>query len=178
MIEKKERAGRNRTITLSDQEKEGLSKKLIHLGDGGMGQSACKKTEGIIDKTIHSDLLTALPQLPDAFADLIIIDPPYNLTKDFNGNVFSARKNDEYEEYLATWFPAVCRKLKDGGSLYMCGDWKCTSALQRAMERELTVINRITGQRKKGRGAKSNGKNGMEDIWFAVKNPDNYYFNV
>ena len=39
-------------------------------------------------------------------------------------------------------------------------------------------MNRITWQREKGRGAKSNWKNGMEDIWFAVKNPDDYYFDV
>ena len=60
----------------------------------------------------------------------------------------------------------------------MCGDWKCTSSLQRAIEKELTIINRITWQREKGRGAKSNWKNGMEDIWFAVKNPNDYYFDV
>lgn len=39
-------------------------------------------------------------------------------------------------------------------------------------------MNRITWQREKGRGAKSNWKNSMEDIWFAVKNPNDYYFNV
>ncbi len=39
-------------------------------------------------------------------------------------------------------------------------------------------MNRITWQREKGRGAKSNWKNSMEDIWFAVKNPDSYYFDV
>ena len=39
-------------------------------------------------------------------------------------------------------------------------------------------MNRITWQREKGRGAKHNWRNGMEDIWFAVKNPDDYYFNV
>ena len=91
---------------------------------------------------------------------------------------FNSRSNDGYDEYLATWFPEVCKKLKPNGSLYMCGDWKCTSSLQRAIEKELTIINRITWQREKGRGAKSNWKNGMEDIWFAVKNPDDYYFNV
>ena len=72
----------------------------------------------------------------------------------------------------------VCKKLKANGSLYMCGDWKCTASLQNAIEKQLTVLNRITWQREKGRGAKNNWKNGMEDIWFAVKNPDDYYFNV
>ena len=116
--------------------------------------------------------------VPEGFADLIIIDPPYNLSKNFNGMKFASRSQEGYDEYLATWFPAVCKKLKSNGSLYICGDWKCTSSLQRAVERELTVLNRITWQREKGRGAKSNWKNGMEDIWFAVKNPADYYFDV
>jgi site-specific DNA-methyltransferase (adenine-specific) len=60
----------------------------------------------------------------------------------------------------------------------MCGDWKCTSSMQRVISEKLTVLNRITWQREKGRGSKSNWKNGMEDIWFAVKNPKDYYFDV
>ena len=100
------------------------------------------------------------------------------MNKNFNGLKFSASKDEDYDAYLDSWLPLVCRKLKDNGSLYLCGDWKCTSSLQRALEKNLTVINRITWQREKGRGAKSNWKNGMEDIWFAVKNPSDYYFNV
>nr|MCR5606719.1 site-specific DNA-methyltransferase [Treponema sp.] len=119
-----------------------------------------------------------LKYIPDNFADLIIIDPPYNLTKNFNGFHFNSMKDENYDEYLATWFPLVCKKLKKTGSLYMCGDWKCTSSLQRAIEKELTVLNRITWQREKGRGSKNNWKNGMEDIWYAVKDPKNYYFNL
>lgn len=48
----------------------------------------------------------------------------------------------------------------------------------KVISEELTVINRITWQREKGRGAKTNWKNAMEDIWFAVKDKDNYYFDV
>lgn len=83
-----------------------------------------------------------------------------------------------YEEYLRAWFKRVCDKLKPDGSLYMCGDWKCSSSQQKVISEELTVINRITWQREKGRGAKTNWKNAMEDIWFAVKDKDNYYFDV
>ena len=46
------------------------------------------------------------------------------------------------------------------------------------MEKHLVILNRITWQREKGRGATSNWKNSMEDIWFAVKNPKDYYFDV
>ncbi len=163
------RAERNRTIVLTQQEKKDLEKKLIKID----GQMLPYKNQ-----IICADILNALPLLPDSFADLIIIDPPYNLTKNFNGTTFSARTDLAYEEYLEQWFPLICKKLKQNGSLYMCGDWKCTAALQRVIQKELVIMNRITWQREKGRGAKANWKNGMEDIWFAVKNPDDYYFNV
>ncbi len=167
------RAGRNRTLVLTDEDKTKLREKLITDKTNLLSH----KFE-YLDKTINADLLTVLPLLPDEFADLIIIDPPYNLTKNFGGKVFNERKDSAYEEYLETWFSSVCKKLKSNGSLYLCGDWKCTAALQRVMEKELTVLNRITWQREKGRGAKANWKNGMEDIWFGVKDPDSYYFNL
>lgn len=170
-MEKKERAANNRTLTLEPEEIEDLKSRLL------TELNISAKTD-IVNRTLNGDILKMLEFVPDRFADLIIIDPPYNLSKNFNGMKFASRSQEGYDEYLATWFPAVCKKLKSNGSLYICGDWKCTSSLQRAVERELTVLNRITWQREKGRGAKSNWKNGMEDIWFAVKNPDDYYFDV
>lgn len=176
----KEKAPRNQTLTLAEEEIPILKKELLKIEDFSdpLEPHPCIPLEKILDKTINGDLLKVLPFLPDEFADLIIIDPPYNLTKNFGGKVFNARSEEAYDEYLATWFPLVCKKLKKNGSLYICGDWKCTSSLQRAVQKELTVLNRITWQREKGRGAKSNWKNSMEDIWFAVKNPDDYYFDV
>lgn len=186
---KKERADRNRTLYLDETEIPELRKNLITANELEEIKSTFDNkiitdnnkiitANHFLNRTINDDILHALSFLPDGFANLIIIDPPYNLTKNFNGNTFSARSDSSYDEYLATWFPEVCKKLAPNGSLYICGDWKCTSSLQRAVEKELTVMNRITWQREKGRGAKSNWKNGMEDIWFAVKNPDDYYFNV
>lgn len=176
----KVRAGRNRTITLSQEEIPELKKQILtfeqlqRLADSSDSKIEFKSIE---NKTLNCDLLEALKFLPDEFADLIIIDPPYNLTKNFNGTKFNARSDESYDKYLATWFPEVCRKLKPSGSLYICGDWKCTSSLQRAVEKELTILNRITWQREKGRGAAANWKNGMEDIWFATVS-DDYTFNL
>ena len=169
MLEK-ERAGRNRTVTLNDSEIENLKKRLVKLEN--------IKETGILNKTLNGDLFSMIDYVPDEFADLIIIDPPYNLTKDFNGFKFKSRSQEKFDDYLESWFPKVCKKLKKNGSLYMCGDWRCTSSLQRVIEKELTILNRITWQREKGRGAKNNWKNGMEDIWFAVKNENDYYFDV
>ena len=170
-MKNKERAKNNRTLTLSIEEIESLKCKLAT-------EETLKENPDVLNKTLNGDVLKMLEFVPDNFADLIIIDPPYNLTKNFNGFKFNSRSDESFDEYLATWFPQVCKKLKPNGSLYMCGDWKCTSSLQRAIEKELSILNRITWQREKGRGAKSNWKNGMEDIWFAVKNPKDYYFDV
>lgn len=175
---KKERAGRNRTLYLEDFEIPAFKKKLITAEELSQADKSFFAERQFVNHTINDDIIHALSVLPDGFANLIIIDPPYNLTKNFNGTTFSARSDDSYDEYLATWFPQVCKKLTPNGSLYICGDWKCTSSLQRAVQKELTILNRITWQREKGRGAKSNWKNGMEDIWFAVKNEDDYYFDV
>ena len=169
-IVSKERAGRNRTVTLQPDEVDFLKSQIITPDK--------IDSQNLVNQTINGDLLSVIDFIPDEFADLIIIDPPYNLTKNFNGLHFNSRTESKYDDYLASWFPKVCRKLKSNGSLYICGDWKCTSSLQRAVENELTILNRITWQREKGRGAKTNWKNGMEDIWFAVKNPNDYYFDV
>ncbi len=165
------KAPRNRTLTISKNEIAELRQGLLDGANLHVGMD-------FINKTIHGDLFDVIKFIPDSFADIIIIDPPYNLSKNFNGTVFHEMSQERYVKYLESWFSQVCNKLKPTGSLYMCGDWKCTSALQQVIEKQLTIINRITWQREKGRGAKGNWKNSMEDIWFAVKNPKNYYFNV
>ena len=169
----KEKAPRNRTLALTQEEYDFFLKKLANFKDNNRIEVG-----EIINKTIHNDLFAVIDLLPKQFADLIIIDPPYNLTKDFNGFTFKSSSQNEYLDYLRSWFPKIVSLLKPTGSLYLCGDWKCTAALHQVMEENLTVLNRITWQREKGRGALSNWKNGMEDIWFGVKDAKNYYFNV
>ena len=169
-MEKKERAKNNRTLTLPIEEIESLKSKLAT-------EETLKENPDVLNKTLNGDVLKMLEFVPDNFADLIIIDPPYNLTKNFNGFKFNSRSDESFDEYLETWFPQVCKKLKPNGSLYMCGDWKCTSSLQRAIEKELSILNRITWQREKGRGAKSNWKNSMEDIFYATVGEE-YTFNL
>ena len=167
----KNRAANNRTLTLQPDEVAALQQELLSVSDLRAGHSP-------IDHVIHADMTEALSLIADESVDLIILDPPYNLTRTFGDTTFNARKESAYEEYLRSWMHLVCCKLKSNGSLYLCGDWKCCASLQRVLSEELTILNRITWQREKGRGATNNWKNGMEDIWFAVKNPKNYYFNV
>ena len=166
----KNRAPKNRTLTLSEEEipsLEGMLSSVDKLGNAPKN-----------DMIVNADLFECLDLIPNESFELVIIDPPYNLSKSFSGLKFEAMDTPGYERYLRSWFSKVCDKLRPTGSLYMCGDWQCSSSMQRVIEERLTVVNRITWQREKGRGASRNWKNGMEDIWFAVKNREEYYFNV
>jgi site-specific DNA-methyltransferase (adenine-specific) len=167
----KKRAPRNRTITVSENESILLKKKLFY--PNGKKISPLQ----IINKTICADLFSILDLLPNEFVDLLIIDPPYNLDKNFNGFKFSKTNDEAYLDYLKSWFPKILNTLKPNGSVYICGDWKSTFCLYQIMRDNTTIRNRIIWQREKGRGAKTNWKNSTEDIWFGTKN-DEYYFNV
>jgi DNA (cytosine-5-)-methyltransferase len=167
----KVRAERNRTIVLSDVEKIELKKELHQLNE-------ISKVDEVFNKIYNQDLFEIIDYLPKHFVDLLIIDPPYNLSKDFAGFKFNYMGDKQYIEYLKSWLPKVIELLKPNGSIYICCDWKCTSAIYQVMSEYVTIKNRITWQREKGRGAKTNWKNGMEDIWYGVVNDKDYYFDV
>jgi site-specific DNA-methyltransferase (adenine-specific) len=167
----KKRAPRNRTITVSGKETALYKKKLFFPNGKKITPSQ------IQNKTICADLFSILDLLPREFADLLIIDPPYNLDKNFNGLKFSKTNDDAYLEYLKSWFPKILTVLKPNGSVYICGDWKSAFCLYQIMRDNLIIRNRIVWQREKGRGAKANWKNSCEDIWFGTKS-DEYFFNV
>ncbi len=168
----KSRAPRNRTLSLSDADRSRLRKRLL------LADRPEYFADEIINRTLLGDSLSVLPHLPSDFADLVIVDPPYNLFKNFNGSRFSQMSDADYELYLESWMGELSRILKADGSLYVCGDWKCSEAIYRSVSRRFTVLNRITWGREKGRAASRNWKNSMEDIWFAVKNPKDYFFDV
>jgi len=129
------------------------------------------------DRIVCGDALALLPRLPPRAVDLLILDPPYNMTKEFGATTFRARSQDEYEGWFESWFVHLLPILKPTASIYVCGDWRSSSALQRVLDRHVIVRNRITWEREKGRGARSNWKNASEDIWFATVTGD-YFFDV
>lgn len=168
--EPKQRAPRNKTITLSDRELADLKQRLITLPNPVAIQA-------IENKTIHQDLFEVLEHLPNRFVDLAFIDPPYNLNKAFNLTSFKEMESGQYEQWLNSWLSKLIRLLKPQASVYICGDWRSSGAIFNVAKKYFKVQNRITFEREKGRGAKSNWKNCSEDIWFCTLS-DQYYFDV
>ena len=126
---------------------------------------------------MNQNLFEILGLLPAGFADLIFLDPPYNLTKSFNGNGFKERSLNEYSRWLDSWFSCLLAALRPHGSVYICADWRCSTAVHEVAAKYLKVRNRITWEREKGRGALRNWKNCSEDIWFCT-NSEEYVFNL
>ncbi len=164
------KADRNKTIDITVEDgKEYLEKCVI------ISQKA--PLDSVIDKTLLGDMFEILKLLPENSIDLLIVDPPYNLDKNFNGRKFKKTSDEMYEEYTESWISLTIPLLKDNATIYVCCDWQSSPAVGTVLKRHFHVQNRITWQREKGRGALSNWKNGMEDIWFATKSK-NYTFNV
>ena len=158
----------NKTIDFSLEDGKQYLNKVINAEDYNGENFNC---------TICGDTFKVLKKMPDKSVDLLIVDPPYNLDKNFHGNGFKKRNLDEYALYTKEWIDAVKDKLKDTASIYVCCDWKSALVIGTVLEENFILRNRITWQREKGRGAKSNWKNSMEDIFFATVS-DTYTFNL
>lgn len=133
--------------------------------------------DALVDRVIHGDMTSLSGFLPDQFVDLLVLDPPYNVTKGFGDFRFSRMSSPEYAEWMDSWLAPLIRVLKPSASVYICGDWRSTAAIQSTAERYFTVRSRITWEREKGRGANANWKNAAEDIWFCTLS-DRYTFNL
>lgn len=142
------------------------------------GQDRLSTLADIRDQSINGDSFKIIPRFPAGFADLALIDPPYNLNKRYDGLSFRRQSDHDYQVYTQRWIDLILPKLTATASLYVFADWQTSIALAPILARNFTIKNRITWQREKGRGAKSNWKNGMEDIWFLTRQPKEYTFNV
>ncbi len=166
----KKRAPRNRTIELSQREAKTYRNNLLYLDE----KTDLNKVQ---NKIICGDAFDSLDRLPRGRFDLIFADPPYNLSKNFGAKSFRRKSLEEYEDWLDLWLKETTRILKPTASIYICGDWRSASAIQRIGTKYFKLRNRISWEREKGRGAKKNWKNASEDIWFFTVT-DDYVFNI
>ncbi len=166
----KKRAPRNRTLTIDQSEIDRLKKKLLHVSN------SISLTE-VLGKTIQQNLFDVLDYLPKKSVDLLFIDPPYNLDKSFNKLNFKQTSIEAYNQYIDSWLSKLVPLLTPNASVYICGDWRSSTSIHLVAQKYLNLVNRITWEREKGRGAKRNWKNASEDIWFFTVS-NNYTFNV
>ncbi len=166
----RERASRNQTLSCTSED-------IMRLSHDIMRVETTVTQRDIEDRVIGGDIFDVVRYFPASFVDLLILDPPYNLSKNFNGNLFRKKEKQEY----VLWFESVIELLdplmKPTATIYVCSDWKTSTLVYPILESKFSVRNRITWEREKGRGSKINWKNNTEDVWFCTKS-DRYFFDV
>lgn len=177
MSQIKEKSSRNKTINFTEEEGSEYLKKCLFADP-----SFLPSKEKLTDCIICGDTFELLPKLPEETFPLIIADPPYNLSKQYNSSKFAAKNHAEYKAYTKKWLELTLPLLTKNGSMYICVDWQSSIIVGEVLneyeeEGKIFLRNRITWEREKGRGAKANWKNCHEDIWFFTKSED-YVFNT
>lgn len=149
---------RNKTIQIAEDEIANLKANLI--------DSEPYDFKNITNKVLLGDCFDILKKMPTNFIDLLVIDPPYNLDKNYAGKAFKKTNQSDYEKWLDGWMSLLPPLLKANASIYVCCDWSCSPIVYNVASNYFRVVNRITWEREKGRGALKNWKNCSEDIWY------------
>lgn len=166
----KRRAPRNKTITLTQREEIALARHALKFAPQ-------KPLPDLENQIVWQDTFYALRYIPDNFADLMVVDPPYNLTKNFGHNVFRQTDLATYKKWLDKWLAKTVRILKPNASIYICSDWQSSLVIPQIASKYFILRNRISWEREKGRAAANNWKNCLEDIWYFTKS-DDFTFNL
>lgn len=164
------KAQRNKTITLTRNQEIELARRAVKFAPQ-------KSVPDLDNRIIWQDTFYAMRYLPDEFADLMVVDPPYNLTKNFGKNVFRQTDLTTYKKWLDRWLSKTVRLLKPNASIYICSDWQSSLVIPEVAAKYFVLRNRISWEREKGRAAANNWKNCLEDIWYFTKS-DDFKFNL
>lgn len=157
-------------MELSPMQIKALTKQALSIKE-------LKNGSGAANRVIMGDSFKVMDCLPPQFVDLMIVDPPYNLTKNFGQSTFREMDFKAYKEWLDSWLKKTVRLMRDNASIYICSDWKTSICIPEIASKYFVLRNRISWEREKGRGATNNWKNCLEDIWFFTKGED-YKFNL
>jgi site-specific DNA-methyltransferase (adenine-specific) len=159
---------RNKTLRVTGGDVEALRPSFLKGVSG---------TASALDSVICGDATDILARLTARSIDLAILDPPYNLNKAYKGTRFARSDLATYTQWMESWFGRLLPLLKSTATVYVCSDWSTSPAVYQVLSQHMTVRNRITWEREKGRGAAANWKNCSEDIWYATVS-DVYHFDV
>lgn len=83
--------------------------------------SIAKRTKYLpLNKIILGDAVSELKKLPDESCDVVVIDPPYNIGKDFGNNI-DKRELSEYVAWCKEWINESIRVMKPTGTFFIYG---------------------------------------------------------
>lgn len=117
-------------------------------------------------------------KIEDKSIDLIFVDPPYNIGKDFNGRKDKWNTDQEYLDWCFQWIDLCLKKLKNNGSFYVMTSTQFIPYFDLYLRDKISILSRIVwSYDSSGVQAKNYFGSMYEPILFCVKDAKNYTFN-
>lgn len=130
-------------------------------------------------KAICGEAVEEMRKLPSESVQLIVTDPPYNLSKDY-GNNADHFDHDAYIEFSRQWLREAARVLSADGTIYVFMGMRYISYLYSIMEKELgfEFNSWITWYYTQGIGKTKGFSPRHDDILCFTKHKKNFTFNI
>jgi adenine-specific DNA-methyltransferase len=117
-------------------------------------------------------------KIEDKTVDLIFIDPPYNIGKNFNGRKDKWKIDQDYLDWCYVWIDLCLQKLKENGSFYIMTSTQFIPYFDLYLRNKVSILSRIIwSYDSSGVQAKNFFGSMYEPILFCVNNKKNYTFN-
>ncbi|MCF8370912.1 MAG: adenine-specific DNA-methyltransferase [Bacteroidales bacterium] len=117
-------------------------------------------------------------EIPDNSIDLIFVDPPYNIGKNFNGRADKWVTDESYLNWCYSWIDLCLKKLKPSGSFYVMTSTQFIPYFDIYLREKVEILSRIVwSYDSSGVQAKNYFGSMYEPILFCVKNKNDYTFN-
>ncbi len=131
-------------------------------------------------KIYHGDAIEVMrSEFSDSSVDLIFVDPPYNIGKDFSGFKDRWPSLSEYVDWAYTWIDECFRILKPNGTMYLMTSTQAMPFFDIYASKKFTVLSRIVwSYDSSGVQAKKYFGSMYEPILHCVKDPKSYTFNA
>ena len=128
---------------------------------------------------INSDVFDGLNSVANNSVDLVFIDPPYNIGKDFNTTKDKWETDEEYLNWSYKWIDMCIEKLRSNGTLYIMTSTQYMPYFDIYIRGKMTILSRIAWYYdSSGVQAKKYFGSLYEPILFCVKDIKNYCFNA
>ena len=131
-------------------------------------------------RIIHGNALEVLDKcIPDESVELIFADPPYNIGKNFGGQIEKWPTEEAYLDWCYEWLAVCIKKLKPNGSFYVMTATQFMPFFDLFLRKRLHILSRIVwSYDSSGVQAKKHFGSMYEPILYCVKDNNNYIFNA
>jgi adenine-specific DNA-methyltransferase len=128
----------------------------------------------------HGDALGILSnEIASESVDLIFVDPPYNIGKQFSHFHDKWKSEEEYANWSYKWLDECIRVLKPNGTMYVMTSTQAMPYFDLYLRQKITILSRIVWHYdSSGVQATKYFGSMYEPILHCVKNKNNYTFNA